>query len=129
MTIAYPILMHLHMGLAMVSIMGFVLRFVWMYRGSAVFEHRLTKVLPHIVDTLLLLAGVRLMFILRQYPLVDTWLSMKLLLLLVYIGLATFALKRARNRTMRLVFFWAAVLVFSQMVGVALKHSAWGWFA
>lgn len=129
MTEFYLPLKHLHMTLAMLSIAGFVLRFVWSFSGSALIEHRLSKVLPHVVDTLLLLCGLTLAVTLRLNPLEVTWLGTKLCLLVLYIVLGVFALKRSRSKMVQLLSFVSAVAVFSQMLMVALKHDAWGWFS
>lgn len=123
----YIPLKHLHMTLAMLSISGFVLRFFWVLSGSSAIHHRLSKVLPHVIDTLLLLCGVTLAVMLRLNPLEVQWLGMKLILLLLYIVLGTFALKRAPSQIGKIGCFVAAVLVFSQMLAVAFRHSAWGW--
>lgn len=125
----YPLIKHLHMTLAAISVCGFMLRFMWMSQGSPLSEHKLSKVLPHIVDTFLLLGGLALAIVLQQYPFSVSWLSMKLLLLLVYIGFGTMALKRAPTQFSRTLYFVAALLVFAQMVGVVINHNAWGWLA
>lgn len=123
----YPFFKHLHMSLAALSLAGFVLRFVWMWRESALLQHRLTKVLPHALDTLLLLAGLALAWLLRLSPLAQPWLGVKLVLLLLYIVLGTLALKRAPRGAARAVCFVFALLVYAQLVGVAIRHHPWGW--
>ncbi|MGB0865528.1 MAG: SirB2 family protein [Granulosicoccaceae bacterium] len=122
----YPLIKQLHMSLAVISVTGFALRFVWMLCGSALIEHRLSKVLPHVVDTFLLLSGLTLAYTLKLSPLAVPWLGLKLILLLVYIVLGTLALKRAPNRPLKLLSFVGALLAFAQMLGVAINHSPWG---
>lgn len=81
------------------------------------------------IDTALLSAGVAMWSLLALNPLRDTWLGTKLLLLLVYIVLGSFALKRGRTPRVR-AFSWAAALaVYAFMVSVALAHRPLGLFA
>lgn len=120
---------HLHLSLVTLSIVGFVLRYYGGLRQSPWMQRRITRVLPHIIDTLLLIAGISLAFVLSLNPMAEPWLGTKLALLLLYIGLGTIALKRAKAPLTRLMFFVAALAVFGQMVGVAMRKDALGWFA
>ena len=121
----YPVLKLLHVGCVVVTASGFVLRGIWMLGESPLLRHPLTRVLPHLNDTLLLAAGIGMAVTLRQYPLVDGWLTAKLLALLLYIALGTVALKRGRTRRIRLLAFGGALLTLSYLVAVALTRSPW----
>jgi uncharacterized membrane protein SirB2 len=55
------------------------------------------RVTPHVVDTLLLLAGVGLAFLIRQYPFVNGWLTVKLFALIGYVGVGHVAVRRAHT--------------------------------
>jgi uncharacterized membrane protein SirB2 len=81
------------------------------------------------VDTVLLTAAVMLMTIVHQYPGVDAWLSMKVFLVVVYIVLGYFALRRTRSRGLRIGLWLAALTVFGFIYTVARAHSPWGLFA
>ena len=81
------------------------------------------------IDVLLLAAGASLWALLGLHPLRQSWLGVKLVLLVVYIVLGSFALKRARTRGQRLLFFIAALAVVFSMVGIALTRNAAGWWA
>ena len=67
----YPFLKHLHVTCVVLTAGGFVLRGIWMLRASPLLHHPLTRVLPHVNDTLLLAAGVGLLWGL-------SWLMLKL---------------------------------------------------
>ncbi len=125
----YPLIKHLHMTLVAISIIGFVARFYGVQCSHAWVAWRATRVLPHVIDTFLLLGGVSLALILSLNPVLVPWLGVKLLLLIAYVVLGTYALKRAKTRAGQVAFFVAAVGVFAQMVGVALRHNPWGWLA
>lgn len=84
------------------------------------------RYLTYTIDTVLLTAALMLVTILHQYPFVQAWLTVKVLLLVVYIVLGTFALKRARTRTIRAVFYVAALAVFLFIASVARAHHPLG---
>lgn len=81
------------------------------------------------IDTVLLTAALMLMTIVQQYPFVDAWLTVKVVLLVVYIGLGTVALKVQRPRRVRLIAFAAALAVFGYIVTVARAHDPLGLLA
>src|SRR5512135_3858152 len=107
----------------MLSGAGFALRGAWMLQGSPLLARRWVRVLPHVVDTVLLASAIALAVMLEQYPLMQGWLTAKLIGLVVYIALGTIALKRGRTRAVRLAAFGGALLVFAYIVAVALTKS------
>ncbi|MDM5072876.1 SirB2 family protein [Aeromonas bestiarum] len=124
----YPMLKHLHMTLAIVSLLLFVYRWMLSLNGSPRLQQRWLKIAPHVNDTFLLLFGVLLAVTLHMSPGQQPWLMAKLIALVVYIGLGVMALKRpARNQ--KLVAGFAALAVFGYMVGAAISKSAWSWLA
>ncbi len=80
------------------------------------------------IDTVLLAAGITLMFVIHQYPFVNGWLTMKLVLLIVYIALGTFALKRARTQGARATCYLLALATFAYIISVAIAHDPRGIF-
>jgi uncharacterized membrane protein SirB2 len=121
----YPALKLLHVVCVGLTAAGFLLRGVWMLRDSPLLRHPLTRVLPHVNDTLLLTAGIGLALLLHQYPLVDGWLTAKLVALLLYIVLGSIALKRGRTRRIRVLALAGALLTLAYLVAVALTRSPW----
>lgn len=120
MSVYYPLLKHLHMLFALLSLAGFILRGAMMWRGSPLLRHPLTRILPHVNDTLLLLFGLLLLWFGPWVLASAGWLQLKLLLLLVYIGLGFIALHRGRfSRVQRISAWLAAVLVFAVMLWLA----------
>lgn len=87
------------------------------------------RMLSWAIDTTLLTAALMLMTIVRQYPFVDHWLTVKVTLLLVYIGLGTQAFSLRRPRAVRIGFWLAALAVFGFIVTVARAHHPLGLFA
>jgi uncharacterized membrane protein SirB2 len=94
----YPVIKHLHLTLVAASVLFFIVRFVLHLRESPVMEKKLIKIAPHVIDTFLILSGLTLCVIIKQYPFEDPWLTEKLGAVLAYILLATIALKANRNK-------------------------------
>ena len=84
------------------------------------------------IDTTLLTAALMLLTILPHAIYANGWLTAKLVLLVVYVGLGTFALKRARTPRGRLTCYVAALVVFGFMLTIARAHHPLGallqWF-
>ena len=124
----YLAIKHLHVTSVVLSATGFLLRGLWMVTGSPLLQHRLTRVLPHIIDSVLLLSAIALAVLIRQYPLSADWVTAKVLGLLAYIFLGTIALKRGRTMSMRVTAFVAALLVYAWIVSVAITKNVAGFF-
>jgi uncharacterized membrane protein SirB2 len=119
----YLTIKYLHITCAILSISGFILRGIWMIRQSPYLQHKLTKRLPHLVDTFLLLLGVTMVIISGQYPLQQNWLTAKIIALLIYIALGLIAFRFAKTNRAKITAWLLAIVVFGYMVMVALKKS------
>ena len=105
----YPAIKHSHMLLISLSVIFFVIRFgLHMYK-SPLMEKKFFKIAPHVIDTFLLLSGVWLCVLIRQYPFVDPWLTEKILAVFAYILLAYMAIKSDRNRLFKTFAFIGAI--------------------
>lgn len=125
----YQPILHLHVGSVILSGTLFCTRALMRLRGLPLANHLALRIASWLIDTALLGAAILLTTIVRQYPLVNGWLSMKLLLLMLYIVLGTFALKRASTTRGRLLAFAGALLCYGFMVSVALTHHPLGVFS
>lgn len=112
-----------HAGLALTSLLGFVVRGFWMMRGSPVLARRWVKVAPHIVDSVLLLSGITLVIQHQVYPNQQPWLAAKLVALVLYIVSGSIALKRGKTRAIQVSAFFAALAVFGYMLLAASTRS------
>lgn len=118
---------YLHINCVLLSYILFFLRGVWMLRAASILQHRWVKVLPHVVDTALLLSAVALAVQLSISPLSNPWLMAKIIALLLYIFLGTIAIKRGKTPAIRLTAWLSAQLVFIYIVAVALSHNPQPW--
>jgi uncharacterized membrane protein SirB2 len=87
------------------------------------------RVLSYFIDTVLLTAALMLVTVVQQYPFVHAWLTVKVLLLVLYVVLGSFAVKRGRSRDTRLGCYLAALAVYLFIASVARAHDPSGMFA
>lgn len=120
---SYLALKHLHLSTIAVSLLLFVLRYIWMLRDSPQLKAKWVRVLPHIVDTLLLVSGIWLASFWYRSGAPLGWLGVKLIALVFYIVLGSLAIKRGRTRSKRVIAGLLALLVFAYIVAVALSKS------
>ena len=124
----YPALLHLHRACVAASIALFTARGLGVLALQSWPMQARWRYLSVGIDVLLLTAGVSLWALLDLNPVQQTWLGAKLALLVVYIVLGSFALKRGRTPNQRLLFFVAALAVVLSMVGMALARHPAGWW-
>lgn len=122
---SYALIKTTHLTCAALSFSLFFLRGMWMLYAPQRLRALWVRVLPHVIDTVLLGSAITLAVLSRQYPLELPWLTAKLVALLVYIGLGTVALKRGRTRAIRAGAWIAALCVFGYIVAVAYTRNPW----
>ena len=120
----YLAIKHIHITFAALSGGFFLLRGLWMLLDSPMLQQRWVRIVPHVVDTLLLTSALALVFWSGQYPFVQSWLTAKVLALVAYIVLGTIALKRGKTKGVRTLALLAALATFAYIVAVALTRQA-----
>ena len=124
----YPQIKWVHIACVLASGLLFALRGLLVQLGHAgAAQWEPVRWLSYAIDTSLLTAALMLVSILPGALFANGWLTTKLVLLVVYVVLATLALKRARTRRARLAFFIAALACYVYMLGVARMHHPLGW--
>lgn len=118
----YLAIKHLHMACAALTGALFLLRGAWMLADSPQLQRRWVRIVPHVIDTVLLASALVMVVWSRQYPFAQDWLTAKLFALIVYIGLGTVALKRGNTKRVRAAAFIGALLVFAYIVKVAVTR-------
>ena len=106
----YAALKHSHMLFVTISILLFEYRFFLNFFNKP--ASRFLKITPHINDTLLLISGISLAYIASFNPLHHTWLSAKIIALLVYIGFGFMALKSSGFKSIVGYILASATFVF-----------------
>lgn len=113
----------IHISCALISISGFVGRGILMIKGSPLLTARWVKVLPHINDTILLVAAIVLASQWGWSALQMPWILAKIIALLVYISLGMLALKPGRSLSVRTTAWLAAIVTFAYIVTVAVTKN------
>jgi len=122
----YLAVKYVHVISVALSLTGFFLRGILMMRDSPLLHRRWIKVLPHINDTVLLIAALSLAAMSGQYPFVVGWVTAKVLGVIAYIILGALALRDASTRRMRIACWLASMAVFGWIVSVALTRQPLG---
>ncbi|MCC8362698.1 SirB2 family protein [Lysobacter sp. A6] len=85
------------------------------------------------IDTALLTAALMLLTILPGAMFANGWLAVKLSLLVGYVVLGVYALRRAKTKRARVLSFLGALLLFASIYATARSHEPLGfvrwWFA
>jgi uncharacterized membrane protein SirB2 len=122
----YPQIKQFHIFIALLSGSLFALRGLFAMQGA-----RWPLALPvrwfsYAVDTALLTAALMLLTILPGAMFANGWLAVKVSLVVVYIVLGVFALKRAKTRRARIGCYVAALAVFVSIYAIARAHQPFG---
>ncbi len=116
------LLLKLHVLFVLLSGFGFFMRGLGHLRGQPWVHRKLVRILPHVVDTGLLVTAIALLVTLEISPLTD-WVLAKIIALIAYIALGVFAFRIAKTPARKAVFWGLALLVFAYMYGVAITKS------
>ena len=122
----YPQIKHAHIGLVMVSVALFALRGAAVQAGMRWPRARPVRLASYAIDTGLLAAGLWLVAILPGGFFANGWLTAKLVLLVAYVVLGVFAMRRARSRAGRALCYVAALATFAMIYGIARAHHPLG---
>lgn len=122
----YTSFKHLHVTFAVLSILFFIVRSYWSVVGSPRLHSGFVRVAPHVIDTLLLLAGIYLASVFGWH---HTWIAAKIVGLILYIVVGSVAIKRGKTPQTRAIAAVAAVVIFLYIVGVAITKQPMSWLA
>ena len=111
----------LHITLAYLTVIGFIVRGLWAIVDSPLREQKWVRVLPHMIDTALLGIGVIMVFSIGA-SFSDGWLAAKMLALLGYIGFGVLTM-RARSRGLKIAGFLLALSCVGYLFAVAFSRS------
>ena len=129
----YPQIKWVHVAAVLASGSLFLLRGLLLQAGQPrIAMAAPVRYLSYSIDTVLLTAALMLLTVLPHAIYANGWLTAKLGLLVVYVVLGTFALKRARTPRVRLACYLLALSVFAFMLTIARGHHPLGalswWF-
>lgn len=120
---SYTVLKYIHVSSVIFSYLLFLTRGIWMMHSSAQLQQRWVKIIPHVIDTVLLTSAITLAVLIQQYPLADAWLTAKVAGLLLYIGLGITAFRFGKTYPIKVGAWIMAQIVFFYIVLVALTKN------
>ena len=120
---AYMLAINIHVACVVVTFIFFFVRGLWMIVDSDLLQRKWAKWFPPVVDTTLLASAIVLAVTLRQYPFIHAWLTIKVVVLFLYIGLGMLALSYGKTKKIRIRSWLAAQLCFMYIVAVALTKN------
>lgn len=117
------IIKDIHVACAALTFLLFTIRVYWMYTGSPLLSKRPVKILPHVIDTILLGSGLAMAIMYYGTFYRHRWLDYKLLGVIIYIILGMVALRAGKTRSIRMAAAVGAWLVFFYIVYIAWKNA------
>lgn len=120
----YLSLLMLHKTTVLLSIVGFFARGIGHIFDQAWVKKKPVKILPHIIDTLLLVSAFALVFV-TAFSFSDGWIIAKIVGLIAYIGLGLMAFRFAKTRTQKAIYWLLALIVVFYVVAVAVHKVVW----
>lgn len=125
----YPQIKSAHILLVLLSGSLFALRGGFALFGAHWPRHIGVRYTSYSIDTMLLTSAAMLLTILPGALFANGWLTIKLVWVVVYIVLGVLAMRPGRSRRARVLCYFAALLVFVGIIGIARQHNPWGWLA
>ncbi|POT59231.1 hypothetical protein C3432_00390 [Citrobacter amalonaticus] len=120
---SFMLLLNVHLTSIVLSVGLFILRYWWRYIHHPLATARWTRVVPPIIDSVLLLSGVGLMLKTHILPFTEqgSWLTEKLFGVIIYIVLGFIALdyRRAHSQQARIIAFPLALVVLYIIIKLA----------
>jgi len=117
------IVKYIHVSSVIITFILFFIRGVWMISDSDLLRRKWSRLIPPVIDTILLASAITLSVTIYQYPFVHAWLTTKVVALFVYIGLGMLALTYGKTKTIRVSAWIAAQFCFVYIVAVAITKN------
>jgi uncharacterized membrane protein SirB2 len=129
----YPQIKWVHVATVLASGGLFLLRGLLVQAGRpGIAMAAPVRYLSYTIDTILLTAAFMLLTVLPGEMFSNGWLTLKVALIVVYIVLGMYALKRGRTPRVRMACYVAALAVFAFVISIARAHHPLGalfqWF-
>ncbi|GAC22170.1 SirB2 family protein [Paraglaciecola arctica] len=116
----YLIIKHSHLTLVVISVSFLIIRVIAVSAKAQWLQKKWAKVTPHVIDTFLLATAITLILMIQQYPIVNHWLSAKIIGLFGYILCGALALKGDKSVVSRFSFLLLALSCITYMALVAI---------
>ena len=124
----YVPLKHTHLLLVSISILYFTIRAISKLLKKQWQDKLGVRISAYTIDSFLLITGVLLMFATSQYPIAQSWLTIKLIILVGYILFGIKAMK-SNTQVIQSGYIAAAIACVLLMVTIARTHHPLGLFS
>lgn len=104
----------IHVSSAVLTVISFTVRGFWMVRDCDLLQSKPVKIIPPIIDSVLLISGIILIFEYYRNFFQHDWLLIKLVSVFLYIITGSIALKYGRRKTIRvqaLIVSWCLLAI------------------
>ncbi|WP_371189030.1 SirB2 family protein [Thalassotalea maritima] len=113
-----------HMLCVSLSVVLFSYRWLLVMWAPYHLEKKWLKILPHIIDTLLLTCGIALMLQRSLFPSTIDWLAEKLIAVVIYIAVGFYTLKFASTKRGKIFGYLGAMLTMLTIIYLALTKQS-----
>lgn len=119
----YSLVKLIHISCVIISLSGFAIRGTLKLIDSGLLQNKLVRVLPHVVDTFLLVSAIALVVMSGMYPWLVNWVGVKLLALVAYIVTGSIFMRSRHKGLTQYSWFLVSLLLAAYIVVVALTKS------
>ena len=120
----YATLKTVHIASVVLSFALFAIRGGNVLSGKAAPGGTVLRMLPHVINTVLLASALAMVFITKQWPFVYPWPTVKLLGLVAYVVFGVLAFRGPKGR--QVLFFVLGTVAFLFTASVGLTHHPLG---
>lgn len=125
----YPYILATHICAVLTSGSLFAIRGAARWLGATWQDNKILKRLTYAIDSILLGAALLLVSILPAGTFANQWLMVKLGLVVAYIVLGIVSGRKQVPVFYQRIAFVLALIVFLNILGIAVTHNPMGWFS
>lgn len=120
----YLLIKSIHIFTVISSITLFLLRAYWLLQESYLLKNKVIKILPHLIDTILLTSAIALLFIEGVYPGKENpWLIAKIIAMICYILTGFYLFKATKSAASIKLATVIAILFYIYIVHTAITKN------
>ncbi len=119
-------MLFIHLSFVVISIIVFTGKFMVSVFKPEYLQQKTFKIIPHVVDTFLLVSGISLLV--RSQNLADElmWVISKIIILIAYIGLGVLSMRIQGSK--RWLAFAGALACYAYIIGIAVTKTGFIYF-
>ena len=123
---SFLLIKYVHITSVAASFALFFVRGFWVMRSYPQPQEPWVRILPHLVDGLLVASAIGVFILSPQKGWPGDWLTVKLALIVLYVGMAQYLFHVARAIVIKALVWLLALLVFLFVTTIAVLHDPRG---